>query len=696
MPEQGRFAVVDWIGRTISNVKIEELLGRGGMADVYLGVHTTLNRQVAVKILHGHLVEDESFMARFRSEAQAVANLRHPHIVQVHDFNLAEGHPYMVMELVQGITLGENLAQVQRAGKRLSPQTVARLMTTIASALDYAHSRGVVHRDIKPSNVMLRRDAGPWDPATGIPDDAEPVLTDFGIARVANTAGQTASGSIVGTPSYMSPEQINAQPIDARSDVYSAGVMLYEMIAGRLPFGADEDTTAAAVLVQHISTPPPAIPEAPLAVQAVVKRALAKDRDARYQTAGDMAYELKQAYGLPISTEERLAHEESVTLILPQQAQPDAVPKRRGLLAVVMVIALLGLGGLAVLLSGVLDDAASDAAEVTYGVVRFSNANAEVDQVTVTATSLTLPPEEKQYEVWLLGIENRESIGVLELDENGDGTLIYVDPNGDNLIAEFERFEITVEDMDSNPLPSSEVVYSGAIPPEPLVHVRHLLSAFPRTPDSTGLMIGLMRDVVLLQEHADDLADAFEAEDIDEVRRHAEALVNLIEGESGENMGDVDGDGDTFNPGDGYGLLPNGTSSGYIQTAIEHANFAAGTDQATAFIIAEAQEVTVVGQNLGGWGAQLHEAALAVAHSDDLADAGDHIQAVLDLVDLFVHGQDVNDNGIVEPIQNEGGAEVMYDYALNLGIMFVLEGADRTPVPATTNPNPNVLPEYGN
>lgn len=688
--------MADWIGRTLSNVKIEELLGRGGMADVYLGVHTTLNRPVAVKILHGHLVSDETSTARFRSEAQAVANLRHPNIVQVYDFNLVDEHPYMVMELVQGVTLGENLAQLK---DKLAPETVVRLFTTIAQALDYAHSRGVIHRDVKPSNVMLRRDAGSWDQTTGIPDNVEPILTDFGIARVANTAGHTASGSIVGTPSYMSPEQINGTKVDWRTDVYSTGVMLYEVVARRLPFEIDEDTTVASVLVKHISQAPPPIPEVPLAVQAVVQRALAKDREARYQTTGDMVFELKQAYGLPISTEEREAHKESVTLILPQAAQTGATQKKwRGILTLVATVIVVVAGLLALLFSGVLDgdETPIDAQETVFGVVRFGNGAAEMDQITVNVTGLALLPEDKQYEVWLLGIETRDTLGVLELDEHGDGSLIYVDANGDNLLTAFGRFEITVEDQpDRNPLPSGDVAYSGAVPPEPLAHVRHLLSAFGRTPEGNGLMIGLMRDVGLLQEHARALEEALEAEDVDLMRRHAEALVNVIGGAGGNNAGDLDGDGEVFDPSDGYGLLPNEANSGYIQTAIEHANFAAGTAQATAFIIEEVQEFNVVGHNLGGWAAQLHEAALALAESGDLAEAAEHAQTVTDLVDLFVHGQDVNDNAIVEPIQDEGGADLMYEYAQNLSVMFVLEGADRTPAPATVNPNPNVLPEYG-
>ena len=281
----------NWIGRTLSKVEIQKRLGRGGMAEVYLGYHTTLGRPVAVKILHGFLSEDEAQQARFRSEARAVAALRHPNIVQVFDFDVVDGRPYIVMELLEGVSLDDYSAGLQARGQRLPAETAARLAASLASALEYAHARGLVHRDVKPANVMLRHEAGPLDPGAALPLDAEAVLTDFVVARLSGAVVQTASGAITGTPAYLSPEQARGEPADGRADIYSLGVMLYELLAGRVPFGGEHDT-AISVIMKHLTEPPPPLEGVSPAVRAVVERAMAKDRQARYQRAGDLATDL--------------------------------------------------------------------------------------------------------------------------------------------------------------------------------------------------------------------------------------------------------------------------------------------------------------------------------------------------------------------------------------------------------------------
>src|SRR5262245_31341991 len=164
------------------------------MAEVYLGRHTTLNRPVAVKILHSHLSEDDLLLKRFRAEAQAVAALRHPNIVQVLDFDIADDQPYIVMELLAGSSLADYLRALHRTGQRLTPETTARLIASLAAALDYAHARGIIHRDIKPANVMLRRESDSLDLAAPLPADVEPVLTDFGVMRLVDSTTRTASG----------------------------------------------------------------------------------------------------------------------------------------------------------------------------------------------------------------------------------------------------------------------------------------------------------------------------------------------------------------------------------------------------------------------------------------------------------------------------------------------------------------------
>jgi serine/threonine protein kinase len=708
--------VTDWIGRTLSKVTIQKLIGRGGMAEVYQGTHNTLNRPVAVKILHGHLLEDDALMERFRSEAQAVANLRHTNIIQVFDFDIIEDQPYIVMELLEGPSLADYLGTLHGAGKIMPGEMTGQIITAIAGALDYAHGRGIVHRDVKPSNIMLRSEAGSLDLGQPLPADIQPVLTDFGIARLANATIRTASGAIVGTPAYMSPEQISGTAVDARSDIYSLGVVLYEMLSGRLPFSGEEDTVASA-LIKHITEQPQPLPEAPDAVRAVVFRALAKDRNDRYQKASELALDLRQSLGQPLATRELDMLRASAKYPTPTGSTTNTMilggqrsRTKRALWTIGLIGLLILLFGAGILIgTGVLnnnDKGKPQAAVVpdmenmpdeSFGTVSFGSVTSgTVDRVTLAVTALPAPPEGTHYEAWLLGSETRRSIGVLDLDESGSGELTYTGSDGENLLKTFGSFEITLEPSpDTNPLPTGEAVYSGAVPPGSLAHVRHLLSAFSRTPDGGGLVINLLKHVDLITATSQDMREAQKRDNLDALKNEAEGLVNLIEGRGGEHYGDLDGNGETNNPGDGFGMLPGAQNSGYIQTAIEHARFAAGTDDATANVIHRAEEMETAAQNLGGWTAQLRDEAMAIIDSEDTDTANPHVQSIADLAVLLADGQDVNDNGTVEPIANEGGAQTVFYYAQRIGDMPVLAGANRAPEPASRNPASNTAPEPG-
>ncbi len=285
-----------WIGKTLSKVQIQQLIGRGGMADVYLGIHATLNVPRAVKILHGHLSADPDLMRRFRDEAKSVAGLRHSNIVQVYDFDLLDGRPYIIMELLRGMPLSAYLKGLHQLGTSLPLETVGRVIDGLASALDYAHAQGIIHRDIKPANVLLRQGATPLSPSLPLPSDAHPILTDFGIARISGATTQTLTGTILGTPAYMSPEQVRGETVDARSDTYSLGIILYEMLAGELPFDPEVDTTAS-LLYKQANVPPPPLANTSSRIQQVVERALSKDKEARYQQAGDLAVGFRETLG---------------------------------------------------------------------------------------------------------------------------------------------------------------------------------------------------------------------------------------------------------------------------------------------------------------------------------------------------------------------------------------------------------------
>ena len=313
----------EWIGKTIGNVRIEKLLARGGMAEVYLGSHLNLERPVAVKVLHSYIEEEPLLIERFRREAKVVAGLRHPNIVQIFDFETIDGHPYIVMEYLKGPTLASYLRYLHQRKKRIPPDQVARLLNELSTALDYAHKQGVVHRDIKPGNVMLhsKTDDIPLDkPLT---TDVEAVITDFGLVRIMNTASQTASGTVSGTPAYMSPEQARGDPTDHRTDIYSLGIVLYEMLAGRVPFEADSTLT---VLHMQIHTTPPSIPGISAKVQAVIDRALVKNPADRYQTTRELTMDYSRAIGLTGEASTVPAPPPVTTLPVEEAAPPEPEP----------------------------------------------------------------------------------------------------------------------------------------------------------------------------------------------------------------------------------------------------------------------------------------------------------------------------------------------------------------------------------
>ncbi len=271
-----------WIGKKLKDrYEITELLGQGGMSAVYKAYDPNLKREVAVKLIHAHLSDDPEFVRRFEAEAAAVARLSHPNIVDVYDFDHDGSVYFMVLEYLRGETLQQRLRRLNEADRLMPLEEVIGIQSQICEAVDYAHQMGVIHRDLKPANVMIS-------------PEGKAVLMDFGIVKIVGEQQHTATGTVLGTARYMSPEQIRGDAVDRRSDIYSLGVVLYEMLSGRPPFDAE---SAMTVMRMHLEEPVPDIrdiaPHVPEALLDILNKALAKYPDVRYQTAGDLAADLR-------------------------------------------------------------------------------------------------------------------------------------------------------------------------------------------------------------------------------------------------------------------------------------------------------------------------------------------------------------------------------------------------------------------
>jgi eukaryotic-like serine/threonine-protein kinase len=282
-------------GRQIENYRIDGVISEGGMGAIYRATDVNLMRPVAVKVMHRDLAADPSFQDRFLQEARAAARLDHPSIVRVYHFGRESDLLYIAMELVDGLSLGAYIRQLSRLNQVVRLEETLTLIAQAADALGYAHRQGIIHRDIKPDNILVKRlDRAdrPGDPPL------RAMLTDFGLAKLMEADGETQAGLMMGTLPYMSPEQVLDRPVDGRSDIYSLGVVLYQLATGKLPL---DITTPERALQAHqyetIAPPSEAHAGVPAAVEGVVLRALARRPENRYQTAEELAAELRRVAG---------------------------------------------------------------------------------------------------------------------------------------------------------------------------------------------------------------------------------------------------------------------------------------------------------------------------------------------------------------------------------------------------------------
>ena len=680
----------EWIGKTLGKVHIDLLLARGGMAEVYLGTHTTLQRPVAVKLLRHPYLDEPDLLARFQREARVVAMLRHPNIVQVYDFDSFHSQPYLIMEYVPGLALSAYLEDLHKRSELMDYPMVSRLLAIVAHALQYAHENGVIHRDVKPGNILLNSRTHPVETGKPLPLDVQPFLTDFGLVRLLNSTSQTRTGEIAGTPAYMSPEQARGDKTDGRTDIYSLGIVLYEILAGRVPFEAD---STMGVLMKQISEPPSPIPGLHPALQAVIDKALAKDPEDRYQTPLEMARAFEAALQ-KISDSSTMMQGAAVRA-------GKQTGSRLGLVPIILGVGLLTLAAVFLWMGksrqaasfptpvppqstapGVVEPVYTEAPTVmaagqTIALLRFQDGTARVDEVTVTALGLPLPPAGQQYEAWLLGqaSESRRSLGTLSLDDAGQGKLTFVDEQGRNLLERYDSLEITLEPLpDSNPNPSDSIAYHVSLPADALSHVMHLLVAFPATPANNGLVDGLLKQSSLLNDLARDMLSANQNGDNAAVRRDAESMLNLMVGGQSPDHRDWDNDGSILDPGDGFGLLLNGDSPGYIEGSFDHASYAASAADATQNMIVHGEHVKTCAQNLEQWAPTLRDLLKQIVQAQPGPELEPLIRQAAALANEMLEGTDLDGNEQIEPIPGEGGARTAYQHAYYMADITVVSG----------------------
>jgi hypothetical protein len=525
-----------------------------------------------------------------------------------------------------------------------------------------------------------------------LPQDVEPVLTDFGLVRLLDSTMHTTAGSVSGTPTYMSPEQARGEKVDKRTDIYSLGIMLYEMLAGTVPFQAD---TTFGMLMKHINEALPPIPGLSIELQAILDRTLAKDPALRYESAGDLAKEFFALFnGQTISPGTlhlaQLARE-AVDGVKPVELPPPARSMNRWV--------RIGLEGLLVLILAVIvyqffrpSNTETDP-NTPVGRLHFADRSYYVDRVEISLPNVPNPESGYHYEAWFTNEEGTiRRLGQLQFSPTGSLVLNVNEPNLDNFLGLYNELMITQEqDGQETAEPTGDVLYSSVLPPQSLEYLRYVLASFEELPDQGPLMQnfwwynGSYVDRSINGDPADDnyeigIVQAFENEDEATLRRRTEEVINAIVGDQSDLYQDHDGDGTIHNPADGYGSLPAGDRLGYLQSIDLHVRNAMQATDSTPYMRENGEKVLICLQNVTGWTEQILELAL------DLKDTpfGPEMQPTIDelkgLSVQLLEGVDINENGNPDdPIEGECGADGAYDYAYLMAEMFIYSGQDRVP-----------------
>ncbi|MDQ7026339.1 MAG: serine/threonine-protein kinase [Anaerolineae bacterium] len=675
------------IGRTLGQYEIVAELGQGGMAKVYKGYQESIDRHVAVKVLPPHPALDEQFKERFQLEARTIGSLQNPNILPLYDFGTEGDIVYLVMAYIEGGTL-EDLID----SGPMDIGEVERILRNIASGLDYAHRKGVIHRDIKPANILM--------------SDGHPLLADFGLVKWMAGSGDLTGTAIIGTPSYMAPEQGQGLDVDARVDIYALGAMVYEMLAGQQPYTG---ATPMQIIFKHINDPLPDILEARSDLSSeladVIEIAMAKDPRDRFSSAGafaeafsaalhqdsDSLVSVQKAY--PISDESGAHTDATIRLseTLPQVADSGGATSQTIIVQNTNPLVLLGGFGLIALIIVIVALAlisnqdstqppATTVAEATiaptvpvvpeipsFGDVFFSSVDALGDSVTLSVNELRQPTGDSQYAAWLMNTETDEWLLLdrLVVDSFGRGTLNYIDSEGRMLPVDYNALVIT-EETEIGETPNGDIVYNAQV----LASVGRALKEILVTSENgienrdgtfTSLLDGASVEIGFAQQHAGLAANST---NLGGLQTHSEHTINIINGAED----DYDGNGRGSNPGRGIGVFF------FLDTMQAVLDDAIMQDNSTIDLQVNAENIKVCIDNVRLWAneiVQLETQNFSVETIEAVAD--DQARATL-LAEQLTAGFDANSDGRIDAFEGECGLNQILGFALESARMNIIEG----------------------
>lgn len=689
------------IGRNIGKYEIQALVGRGGMASVYLGYEPTIDRKVAIKVLPPHPAMEPGFPERFQLEARTVARLQHPHILQLFDYGSQDDILYFVTPYIEG----GSLERVMQKGA-MEPTLVEKILREVSAALDYAHRQDVVHRDIKPGNILIDK-------------EGHAMLADFGIAKITSSAGNLTGTAVIGTPAYMAPEQAQGIP-EARSDIYALGVVVYEMLTGVQPYRAENPMQ---VMLKHVQASIPSIltdnPNLPAAIEPVMMRVMAKEPDDRYWTAsefaedfsralhrGDSLAAIHRAFPLDPAQQPTEAYSQPAPVFtsdtgsqsLPPVAQPTIIVQQSGvstnvLLAGFGVLALLIIGGIAfiaaqrspltetgIVFGNGIRDATFATQEVestateqvvvvaeapTFGELSFGKVTMPGDTLSLRLNRVTPPSDGRVYVAWLVNTESdaRLNIGRVTVDAVGNGALAYNDDSGQVLPALYNAVIISEEDAANaaGEVPQGEITYSGSFPLEALTMFNEIFVASEQGFQRAGLLESALREARFASQHA---GYASGARDIGGVHTHAEHTINILDG----TEIDHDGNGNGSNPGTGIGIY-------LFVEAIDAALLTAtSAPTATRLLQTNAENIRVCLSNVRQWADQIAAQEREFAIAEDMEAIQTGLAQSTTLAEQLTSGFDQNENGQVEAFEGECGLQQIERFGILVGSMAIQAG----------------------